>query len=256
MPYGLVLLIGASIAFPFWMNLDASPVRTPKFTRDLLGMYFILSGTATAVLWTKVDPLQIRLAALVWTVSVLAVVLYSLWVQYAPRILWIPSLFGLVVLHRLSSLQIPVYPQWILVLNILVLSSGVILCLHMLLSGSDYRNDPEILILFHRRYKALLFILAIRLVWDLGFILVAGTEDDYGIRLPLYRFLLENELRASLVYALSAWFLPLPVMGILVFWGKSIYGGVRRWSEFVFILIFSFSLVTGGYFLLNYGYVL
>lgn len=249
-PYDLVLLIGAAIVFPFWLKLDASLTETPGFTRDLLGMYFILSGVATGILWIEVDLMQIRLSALVWTVSVLAVVLYSLWMNYSPRILWIPSLFGLVVLHRISSLQIPVYPQWILLINILLLSSVAVLCIHLLLSGSGPPAAAR------RRYQALLLILLIRLVWDLGFILVVATEDDYGIRLPLYRFLLENELRVAIIYALTAWFLALGLMGALLFWGKSMGRRVRRWGEVIFVLIFSVSLIPAGYFLLIYGFAL
>jgi hypothetical protein len=124
----------------------------------------------------------------------------------------------------------------------------------MLLSWIQPKGIPIDLHRHHRQIKAFLILILIRFGWDLGMLLVAGTEDDYGIRLPLYRFLLENELRVGLTYSLTGWIFPLLFSGGLSIWGRKLSPAIWRWGEILLVFIFSISLLAGGYFLLNYGY--
>lgn len=255
-PYVLVLLVGCGTVFPFWFSLDTSEDMTSRFNRDMLEIYFILSGASAGLIWIQVYNMQIRLSVLVWAISVLAVVLYGLWIKVSSRLLMLPSLFGLIVLHRYSTYQIPVYPQWIQELTILLSASLLVIAIHLVFSQLKADRTPDKTNLNHRRILAFLILLAVRLVWDVGYILVAGTEDDYGIRLPLYRFLAENELRLSLTYGLTSWFFPLLISAVLYFKGRQFSGTIWRWVGTILILLLCIGLTVGGYFLLNYGYVL
>lgn len=252
MPFLAALLAGSGILYPFWARPLWHDAPASRLLKNAASVAFILPGLATTLIWIQRPLLEIQWAALVWTLATLAVVLYNRAVSPSWTLLWIPSLFGIRVFIRLTTIQLPVYPRWLFFLYWLLVGS---LTVQLILMGLNTGEECSPGLATRTRYW-LLTLLGLRWLWDGTVLILFTTEDDYGLSLSLYRFLVQNELRMILVYALTGWFIPVTLALVRVVFGSRWKGRSRTVLDSALAVSVCISLGLSAYFLLTYGYVL
>ncbi len=155
-----------------------------------LGLSCIIGGVGVVFVFliSATVPANVRISEVVWLVSLLAVTGYY-WNQESIKkwVITIPSIFGVIAFYRILSEIIPGDIE----LFMISLLGGFILCgaLFSMILGHWYLNVVSLPIsMLKSTVKFLIFIVALRFIWDLEFI-VMGEIQYNGVSVSMIKFL-------------------------------------------------------------------
>ena len=160
------------------------------FHRMTLGLSCIIGGVGVVFVFliSATVPANVRIGEVVWLVSLLAVTGYY-WNQESIKkwVITIPSIFGVIAFYRILSELI----SGDIELFMISLLGGFILCgaLFSMILGHWYLNVVSLPIsMLKSTVKFLIFIVALRFIWDLEFI-VMGEIQYNGVSVSMIKFL-------------------------------------------------------------------
>ncbi len=155
-----------------------------------LGLSCIIGGVGVVFVFLipAIVPANVRIGEVVWLVSLLAVTGYY-WNQESIKkwVITIPSIFGVIAFYRILSELI----SGDIELFMISLLGGFILCgaLFSMILGHWYLNVVSLPIsMLKSTVKFLIFIVALRFIWDLEFI-VMGEIQYNGVSVSMIKFL-------------------------------------------------------------------
>ena len=160
------------------------------FHRMTLGLSCIIGGVGVVFVFLipAIVPANVRIGEVVWLVSLLVVTGYY-WNQESIKkwVITIPSIFGVIAFYRILSELI----SGDIELFMISLLGGFILCgaLFSMILGHWYLNVVSLPIsMLKSTVKFLIFIVALRFIWDLEFI-VMGEIQYNGVSVSMIKFL-------------------------------------------------------------------
>jgi hypothetical protein len=155
-----------------------------------LGLSCIIGGVGVVFVFLipAIVPANVRIGEVVWLVSLLVVTGYY-WNQESIKkwVITIPSIFGVIAFYRILSELI----SGDIELFMISLLGGFILCgaLFSMILGHWYLNVVSLPIsMLKSTVKFLIFIVALRFIWDLEFI-VMGEIQYNGVSVSMIKFL-------------------------------------------------------------------
>ena len=152
-----------------------------------LGLSCIIGGVGVVFVFLipAIVPANVRIGEVVWLVSLLAVTGYY-WNQESIKkwVITIPSIFGVIAFYRILSEIIPGDIE----LFMISLLGGFILCgaLFSMILGHWYLNVVSLPIsMLRSTVKFLILIVALRFIWDMGYIFMGEVSTIRAGSLPV-----------------------------------------------------------------------
>ena len=152
-----------------------------------LGLSCIIGGVGVVFVFLipAIVPANVRIGEVVWLVSLLAVTGYY-WNQESIKkwVITIPSIFGVIAFYRILSEIIPGDIE----LFMISLLGGFILCgaLFSMILGHWYLNVVSLPIsMLKSTVKFLILIVALRFIWDMGYIFMGEVSTIRAGSLPV-----------------------------------------------------------------------
>ena len=152
-----------------------------------LGLSCIIGGVGVVFVFliSATVPANVRIGEVVWLVSLLAVTGYY-WNQESIKkwVITIPSIFGVIAFYRILSEIIPGDIE----LFMISLLGGFILCgaLFSMILGHWYLNVVSLPIsMLKSTVKFLILIVALRFIWDMGYIFMGEVSTIRAGSLPV-----------------------------------------------------------------------
>jgi len=152
-----------------------------------LGLSCIIGGVGVVFVFLipAIVPANVRIGEVVWLVSLLVVTGYY-WNQESIKkwVITIPSIFGVIAFYRILSELI----SGDIELFMISLLGGFILCgaLFSMILGHWYLNVVSLPIsMLKSTVKFLIFIVALRFIWDMGYIFMGEVSTIRAGSLPV-----------------------------------------------------------------------
>lgn len=258
-----LILIGFAMFYPlFFAAIDRNSNNNNKSIRRFLQLNYLLHLTAGCIsvllFWIYDVNFPLQLSGIVYLIVIIVVVLYywkspiSQWNLFNASIV-----FGFIVFIRAIREIVQLTPLWPGVL-IGLLSTGIIAISTLLFVTSVWKKfDKSInLSIIPSILKTLIILIGIRIAWDLVVLFSVQIEDQNGILMSVYQFLLQNDI---LYFSLTILFgLIIPLIIAIIFIKKVNVLGKKQiflLSISLFIVIW-FAEFLFKHFLLQYGIVL
>lgn len=245
----------------FFTKIDRS-IQDNKDARRFLQLNYLLhliAGCISILLfWIYSVNYPLQLSGIVYLIVIVVVVLYY-WKPPIPRwnLFSASILFGVIVFIRSIREIVQLTPLWPGVL-IGLLSTGIIAISTLLFITSIWKKfDKSInLSIVPSILNTLIILLGIRIVWDLVVLFNVKIDDQNGILMSVYRFLLQNDI---LYFSLIILFgLITPLIVTIIWIKKANVLGTKQ----IFLLSSSLLIVIWysefifKYLLLQYGIIL
>ena len=245
----------------FFTKIDRS-IQDSKDARRFLQLNYLLhliAGCISILLfWIYSVNYPLQLSGIVYLLVIVVVVLYY-WKPPIPRwnLFSASILFGVIVFIRSIREIVQLTPLWPGVL-IGLLSTGIIAIATLLFITSIWKKfDKSInLSIVPSILNTLIILLGIRIVWDLVVLFNVKIDDQNGILMSVYRFLLQNDI---LYFSLIILFgLITPLIVTIIWIKKANVLGTKQ----IFLLSSSLLIVIWyseflfKYLLLQYGIIL
>jgi len=248
--------------YPLFFKIIDRSIQNGKGARRFLQLNYLLhliAGCISVLLfWIYSVNYPLQLSGIVYLIVIIVVVLYY-WKSPIPQwnLFGASIVFGFIVFIRAIREIVQLTPLWPGVL-IGLLSTGIIAISTLLFVASIWKKfDKSInLSIVPSILNTLMILIGIRIAWDLVVLFSVQIEDQNGILMSVYQFLLQNDI---LYFSLTILFgLIIPLIITIIWMKKDETFDTRKifLLSFSLLIIIWFSEFLFKYFLLQYGIVL